>query len=257
MAAGNDGYSTGPGRYAGAVASGISAGDPASRPAHALARRSRLEPRHDPIGAGLPYPARTEGHEGTNADADPHAIFTQSPSNWHAKPKGELDHDRTGASARSGRRRSSLIALVALLVLAASQLALLFRSEIANAVPALRPATELFAGAFGLKIEAPRNLASLSIESTELQRAGGSGNAALHALLRNKDNRTVRWPAMELTLTDPAGAVVLRKVILPAEYLPASAPRDGLRGLSEVPIRMGLDPGTLSIANYSVRLLYP
>ncbi|HZH08064.1 MAG TPA: DUF3426 domain-containing protein, partial [Lautropia sp.] len=257
VASKDDGYSTGPGRYAGAVGSGISAGDPASRPTRASTRGSRLEPRHDPIGAGLPYPAKTESHEGTHAGADPLAIFTQAPSSWHAKPKGEADHDRTGASARRGRRRFSLIALVVLLVLAASQLALLFRSEIANAVPALRPAIELFAGAFGLKIEAPRNLTSLSIESTELQRAAGSGNAALHALLRNKDNRTVRWPAMELTLTDQAGAVVLRKVIHPAEYLPASAPRDGLRALSEVPIRMGLDPGTLSIANYSVRLLYP
>jgi hypothetical protein len=150
-----------------------------------------------------------------------------------------------------------VIALIVLLVLAALQMALLFRSEIANAVPALRPAVDLVAGAFGMKVEAPRNLASLSIESTELQRVGGGGQAALHALLRNKDSRTVRWPAMELTLTDEAGAVVLRKVILPADYLPASAPRDGLRPLSELPIRMGLDAGGLAFANYSVTLFYP
>jgi hypothetical protein len=62
---------------------------------------------------------------------------------------------------------------------------------------------------------------------------------------------------MELTLTDAAGAVVLRKVILPTEYLPPSAPRDGLRALSEWPIRLGLDAGGLAFANYSVMLFYP
>jgi hypothetical protein len=174
VASKDDGYSTGPGRHAGAVGSGISAGDPASRPAHASARGSRLEPRHEPIGAGLPYPARTEAMKARTP------MPTRTPSSRSLHRAGTQSRRARritiapGASARSGRRRSSLIALVALLVLAALQLALLFRSEIANAVPALRPATELFAGAFGLKIEAPRNLTSLSIESTELQRAGAA-----------------------------------------------------------------------------------
>jgi hypothetical protein len=201
---------------------------------------------------------RDEAQEGAGGDA--HAIFTQAPSGWRSGVGAHpFDRERAGSFAKSSSRFGLLgpVALVVLLALAAVQLALLFRSEIANAVPALRPAASLVAGAFGMKVEAPRSINALSIESTELQRAAGNGQAALHALLRNKDSRTVRWPALELTLTDQAGTVVLRKVILPAEYLPATAPQDGLRASSEWPIRLGLDPGSLAIANYSLTLFYP
>ena len=156
---------------------------------------------------------------------------------------------------RSGKPWHVYVA-IALLLLAALLLMLLFRNEIAARIPALRPIAGIVAGAFGMSADGVRSISSLAIEATELQRAG-NGQAALHALLRNKDERTVRWPALELTLTDPAGTIVLRKVILPADYLPAGVSRDGLRGLSEWPIRLGLDPGSLPLANYSVTLFYP
>ena len=62
---------------------------------------------------------------------------------------------------------------------------------------------------------------------------------------------------MELTLTDQAGTVVVRKVILPGDYLNRAAARDGLAGRSEWPVRLELDPGSLQLAGYSVALFYP
>jgi hypothetical protein len=62
---------------------------------------------------------------------------------------------------------------------------------------------------------------------------------------------------MELTLTDQASAVVVRKVILPADYLSREASRDGLNARSEWPIRLNLDPGDMQLAGYSVALFYP
>jgi hypothetical protein len=67
----------------------------------------------------------------------------------------------------------------------------------------------------------------------------------------------VRWPAMELTLTDQSSAIVVRKVILPGDYLNRTAPRGGLAGRSEWPIRFTLDPDDLQLAGYSVALFYP
>ena len=94
------------------------------------------------------------------------------------------------------------------------------------------------AGPFGLGVDAVRSLGSLSIESFELQATGREDHLSLNAVLRNKDAQIVRWPAMELILTDQASTVVVRKVILPSDYLNRNAPRDGLAGRSEWPIRL-------------------
>jgi hypothetical protein len=134
---------------------------------------------------------------------------------------------------------------------------LLFRNEIASRVPSLRPAVSVLAGIFGQDVDAVRDLSSLSIESFELQSKGRDDLLSMNAVLRNKGSHVVRWPAMELTLTDQAGTVVVRKVILPGDYLTRAAPRDGLGGRSEWPVRLELDPGSLQLAGYSVALFYP
>ena len=179
---------------------------------------------------------------------------SHAPSRWpsHVEALGP-DENWTLFFADPRRR----YAVIGLLVLAALQLTLLFRSEIASRAPALRPVLAALASAFDLDVDAVRSLDSLSIESFELQATGRDDHLALNAVLRNKDPHMVRWPAMELTLTDQASAVVVRKVILPSDYLNRNAPRGGLGGRSEWPIRLNLDPGGLQLAGYSVALFYP
>jgi len=179
---------------------------------------------------------------------------SHAPSRWQGYGDDEGPDESFAAFIADPRRR---YALVALLVLAVLQLTLLFRSEIASRVPALRPVVALVAGVFGMNVDAVRSLASLSIESFELQATGREDHLSLNAVLRNKGNPTVRWPAMELTLTDQAGGVVVRKVILPSDYLNRSASREGLAARSEWPIRINLDPGGIELAGYSVSLFYP
>ena len=176
------------------------------------------------------------------------------PSRWPSHVEA-LGPDENWTLFFADRRRR--YAVIGLLVLAALQLTLLFRSEIASRAPALRPVVAVLASAFDLDVDAVRSLDSLSIESFELQATGRDDHLALNAVLRNKDPHMVRWPAMELTLTDQASAVVVRKVILPSDYLNRNAPRGGLGGRSEWPIRLNLDPGGLQLAGYSVALFYP
>ena len=175
-------------------------------------------------------------------------------SRWDGHGDDHGPYESFGAFFADPRRRYAVIGLA---LLAALQLSLLFRSEIASRAPPLRPAVGVLAGAFGMSVDAVRSLSSLSIESFELQATGRNDHLALNAVLRNKDGHAVRWPAMELTLTDQSSAVVVRKVILPGDYLNRSASRDGLNGRSEWPIRINLDPGGLQLAGYSVALFYP
>ncbi len=179
---------------------------------------------------------------------------SQAASRWPSNAEA-LGPDENWSLFFADRRR--LYAVIALLVLAALQLTLLFRSEIARRVPPLRPVVAALAAPFGLGVDAVRSLGSLSIESFELQATGQQDHLSLNAVLRNKDPHVVRWPAMELILTDQSSTVVVRKVILPGDYLNRNASRDGLSGRSEWPIRLNLDPGGLQLAGYSVALFYP
>jgi predicted Zn finger-like uncharacterized protein len=180
---------------------------------------------------------------------------SRSPSSrWHGHEDRHGPYDSLGAFFADPRRRYGTIALV---VAALLQVTLLFRNEIASRAPAMRPAVSVLAGIFGQSVDAVRDLSSLTIESFELQSKGRDDLLAMNAVLRNKDRHVVRWPAMELTLTDQAGTVVVRKVILPGDYLTRAAPRDGLAGRSEWPVRLELDPGSLQLAGYSVALFYP
>lgn len=176
------------------------------------------------------------------------------PSRWQDDPEERGSHESFGTYFDDPRRLYAVIGLMALIVL---QLTLLFRGEIASRLPALRPVVSTVAGIFGMSVDSVRSLSSLSIESFELQATGRDDHLALNAVLRNKDGHTVRWPAMELTLTDQSSAVVVRKVILPGDYLNRNASREGLSGRSEWPIRVNLDPGGLQLAGYSVALFYP
>jgi hypothetical protein len=175
-------------------------------------------------------------------------------SRWHGHDERNGPYDSLGAFFADPRRRYGTIALV---VAALLQLTLLFRNEIASRAPALRPVVSVLAGVFGQSVDAVRDLSSLTIESFELQSKGRDDLLAMNAVLRNRDSHVVRWPAMELTLTDQAGTVVVRKVILPGDYLNRAASRDGLAGRSEWPVRLELDPGSLQLAGYSVALFYP
>jgi hypothetical protein len=63
---------------------------------------------------------------------------------------------------------------------------------------------------------------------------------------------------MELSLTDSAGALVVRKVITADVYLAGAAGvENGLGARSEWPLRLALEHGGLRPTGYSVALFYP
>jgi predicted Zn finger-like uncharacterized protein len=173
-----------------------------------------------------------------------------------------VDFFSTNERAGGFATRSAVFAAMAALVLGvalALQLAIGARDWLAAAVPGLRPALVAALAPIGLSIHPPRQLGALTIESFELQSAGDSGLLAMNALLRNAVDHPVRWPAMELSLTDGSGAVVVRKVLLPADYL-AGASRgetDGVAANAEWPVRVALQPQGVEPTAYSVKLFYP
>jgi hypothetical protein len=147
------------------------------------------------------------------------------------------------------------IGLSALLVL---QAVVGWRDAIAARVPLVAPTLAGLLGPFGLEIRPPRELDALTIEGFELQASGTPNVLALSAVLRNRSGHVVGYPAMELTLTDSAGALIVRKVIPPDLYVgDAAAIEAGLAARSERPLRLALRHDGLQPTGFAVALFYP
>jgi predicted Zn finger-like uncharacterized protein len=149
-----------------------------------------------------------------------------------------------------------------LLVLALAQGMILARNELAIQYPDLRQVLTKMSEPFGLKVELPRRFDALTIESFELQASDVmSGEAQTYiaqALLRNQAGHAVQWPAIELSLTDPSGQLLARKVLMAADYLSAADQKDqGFAARSEKNIRVRLSLNQLTPNGYSAVLFYP
>lgn len=152
-----------------------------------------------------------------------------------------------------------VLAIVLLAGALAGQLTFRFRSELAVAMPVLRPLLVVLAEAFDTDIPAPRHVDLISIESSDLQTDAAHGNLlALSALLRNRAAYDQALPSLELTLTDNQDTVIARRVFPPAEYL---APKTAVGNLfpagSDLPVRLWIEAKELAPSGYRLYVFYP
>ena len=145
------------------------------------------------------------------------------------------------------------VAAVLLSIVLLAQLALHFRSELVRIVPAT-------AGIFeALEIDVPLAARSdlVSIEASDLQADSARGLFVLQATLRNQAAYPQAWPALELTLIDAQDAVVARRVLRAADYLPAGSDFAAFPAGAEVPVRLWIDAKGLGAAGYRLYIFYP
>ena len=161
-------------------------------------------------------------------------------------------------------RRSALktalwsVGILLLVLLAAAQLAYLFRTELVIAQPALKPLFEQACARLGCTLPAPRRADLISIESSELnpdiERAP---LLRLNALLRNGATHEQDWPHLELSLTDTSDRPIVRRVLAPADYLPADRRGSEFSAASEQAISVLVDPTDTHAGGYRLYVFYP
>lgn len=155
----------------------------------------------------------------------------------------------------------SLLALVALVGLL-GQLTYRFRTEIAVLLPEARAHLAMACEAIGCEVRLPRRPELMSIEGPELQAEGKrEGVIILSAVLRNRAPFPQEYPALELTLTNATDQPVVRRVLLPVDYLRASGVPDllsqGVPGGGEAVLKVPLDARGVVATGYRLYLFYP
>ena len=150
------------------------------------------------------------------------------------------------------------VGILLLVLLAAAQLAYLFRTELVTAQPALKPVFEQVCARLGCTLPAPRRADLISIESSELNPDGERAPLLrLNALLRNGATHAQDWPHLELSLTDTSDRPIVRRVLAPADYLPAERQGSEFAAASEQAVSVLVDPTDTQAGGYRLYVFYP
>jgi len=152
--------------------------------------------------------------------------------------------------------RRGPLAAVALLLLAllAAQIALHYRDGVAATWPGTQPALQAACSLLGCRVQAPRRIGSLNVDSSGLVRMQDSPLYRLSLVVQNKSPTVVRMPAIELALTDGQGQTMARRVLTAAEL---GNNADSLPAGGDVALQATLDLGERRVAGYTVELFYP
>lgn len=163
----------------------------------------------------------------------------------------------TTSRVSSGWWTAATLVLIAVLLL---QGLYLFRTELARALPAARPALERACALLACEVPYPREAEQISIESSDLQATPGAKDVlVLSAVLRNRATFPQAYPAIELTLTDAADVTVARRVLRPRDYLDLSEGQSTsvFAAASEAPLKLHIDAAGLGASGYRLYVFYP
>jgi predicted Zn finger-like uncharacterized protein len=155
-------------------------------------------------------------------------------------------------------RAASVVAASLLILLLVGQTAVHFRETIAIAWPALNPVMARICAALGCAVGAPREIADLAIQSSDLQAdPAHQGLLILTATVRNRGDVARAYPYLELVLTDAQDQVVVRRALAPAEYAGGTADLErGIPANAEVSIKLFIDASASAQAGYRLYLFY-
>ncbi len=131
-----------------------------------------------------------------------------------------------------------------------------YRDDLAARWPASKPTLLSACEALGCEIQAARSIDGLVIDSIDLSRLDKT--ADLHGLtvaVRNQRRYEVALPALELSLTDPQGRLIARKVLLPQDLGVSNKAAVAAQG--EVTLQGTLSLALGPVAGYTIVAFYP
>jgi predicted Zn finger-like uncharacterized protein len=203
---------------------------------------SAAPPSHEDDGTVFPDP-----------DAQAFAAAPASPEEDEAP--SFMRQAAADAKPLSARQRMGLRAGAAVLGLTlALQAVFAWRDRLAALGPG--PAA-LLGGAcemFGCRVEAPRRIDALTVESSGLVQVPGTTIYRLSVVLRNRGPVDLLQPAIELNLNDSQGGTLARRVLTTGEL--GSASRTLAAG-AELTLMANLNAGDRRVVGYTIEIFYP
>ncbi|MDN2704790.1 DUF3426 domain-containing protein [Janthinobacterium sp. SUN100] len=215
-----------------------------------------------PAAPAAASPARREP---TLADPLPAAPIAPDAAEEQEEPVQPPADDEPAFVTLGRRREQSGKALrvamalgsVVLLLLLFLQVMTTFRNPLAAQFPQWKPTLVALCKLSGCQVDLPAQIEALAIEQGELQTLKDQTFSYV-SLLRNQGRSVQAWPSIELILNDANDKPVLRRVIAPRDYLPATIDvSTGFAPRSEQTIKLYFALDQLTASGYHIAIFYP
>ena len=161
--------------------------------------------------------------------------------------------DRHARWQSTSVRSALAVACVLAALLLAAQAANHHRDILAARWPSLLPVLTAWCRAPQCRIEAPRRIDEVLVESTALTRAAAQDAFVLSVTLRSRSELTLALPSIDLTLTDANGRLVARRALAPRDVSAAEV----IAPQAETPLQVTLSTGAAAVVGYTVEIFYP
>jgi hypothetical protein len=140
----------------------------------------------------------------------------------------------------------------------AAQAIYLFRVEIGRGLPGLRQLLTMACVELGCDMPLPRDVSLIRVVDSDLQsEPGRPGRYVFFATISNRAAFAQDWPYIELTLADSIDTPLIRRVILPAEWVPPERIGGAFRPRSDVSVRLMVEISGPEPSNYHIYPFYP
>lgn len=237
----------------GDAALGAALGTGAAEPAPSVWRSARDDASTaQAVAPALRRPAAVRDAAGADEDA------------WDDDEEPAAREDEPGF-VRAARRRAwwrrptvrIALGLAGVLLLGALllQVALQERNRLASQYPAIRPLLQVLCAPLQCRIDPPRRIADVVIDSSAFNKARGDGYV-LAVTLRSRADFPVATPALELTLTDAQEQPVLRRVLMPQDLNAPAELQAGSDWGGSWPVRIA-GAAAPRVAGYRLLAFYP
>jgi predicted Zn finger-like uncharacterized protein len=133
------------------------------------------------------------------------------------------------------------------------QAAVQWRNQLAARAPWTRPWLVQACEAMGCKVEAPRRLDALVVDSTALMQPPGIDGYKLQIQLRNRAEHEVATPWIDLNLNDSNGGLIVRRALPPAAFQQP----DVLAAQTDATWQIEFTVPGQKISGYTLSVFYP
>lgn len=153
---------------------------------------------------------------------------------------------------------------VVLTVLLIVQLLYVYRDDVASSMPSLRPLLEQVCRPLGCEVGYVRRIERIFVVGSSLQLANNQATATLNQhdyvlrlTLQNRFDRAQPWPSLMVILSDASGTVVIRRAVMPSQYLPPVLLSKPFGAQQEASLEIPLNVQGSPISGFEVEKFFP
>lgn len=154
----------------------------------------------------------------------------------------------------------AVLSILGLLILLL-QGAYVYRAQLANSFPTLRPMLESACHRIGCDVPYERRIDAIAITGSALRSSAapqdGVSSLTLEVTLRNTHTRPQEWPTLVLDLKDASGAVVVRRNLPPETWVPAEQRPGPFEAGRELTVQLPVSVKGLQANGYQLDKFFP